>query len=574
MSLILAACGGGGSDPAPQPPVNPPVTPPQTLVTVSGRVNYEFVPPNANCSGLDFAGTIVRPIRGATVQLLDASTEAVLASTVASDTGDYSFADVTASSDVRLRVLAELKKSGSPSWDVEVRDNVDTSANPVALPSRPLYAVDGSNFNTGTADVVRNLTATTGWGTDSYTGDRSAAPFAILDAIYSGMRLVLEADPNADFPALDAFWSINNTSLSGSPDDGEIGTSYYTTNPDGGAPNPSLFLLGDADSDTEEFDDHVVVHEWGHYFEDNFSRSDSIGGAHTLGESLDARLAFGEGFATALAAMSLDEPQYCDTGAAGVASGFGINAESDNAGIQGWFNELSVVTFLYDLYDTTNENGDTGSIGFAPIFATMTGPQADTPAFTSVFSFAAALRTESSLDASDIAFIDAQLSRENINPVGIDIWGGGEINNANGGQDVLPLYTELPIDGTPVVVCTNSDFDSDRDGNKLAQSRYLRFTVPSPDSFTMSAVTQPTTPPLPADDPADARDQSDPDLFVQLNGAFIAQGISGEANLEAFVTPVLDAGTYVAELQEFRFADEDTATDFPDQVCFEVTMTP
>ena len=272
--------------------------------------------------------------------------------------------------------------------------------------------------------------------------------------------------------------------------------------------------------------------------------------------------------------MSLDEPLYCDTGVAGGASGYGIDAESGNIGIQGWFNELSVVTFLYDLFDTTNESGDTGSIGFAPIYATLTGPQAETPAFTSVFSFAAALRTESSLDASDIAFIDAQLSRENINPVGIDIWGSSEINDANGGQDVLPLYMELPVDGTPITVCTNSDFDSGRDGNKLAESRYLKFTVPSADSFTMSAVTQPTTPPLPADDPADARDQSDPDLFVQLNGTPMAQGISGEANLEAFVTPVLSAGTYVAELQEFRFADEDTAADFPDQVCFEVTMTP
>ena len=27
-----------------------------------------------------------------------------------------------------------------------------------------------------------------------------------------------------------------------------------------------LFLLGDASSDTEEFDDHVVLHEWSHYF--------------------------------------------------------------------------------------------------------------------------------------------------------------------------------------------------------------------------------------------------------------------------------------------------------------------
>jgi hypothetical protein len=169
-----------------------------------------------------------------------------------------------------------------------------------------LYVVDGTIFNTGGSNISnRNLTATTGWGSSSYTGDRAAAPFAILDAMYSGMQLVLATEPTAVFPPLDAFWSTGNTTAMGTPDDGGIGTSYYTSNPDGGTPNPSLFLLGDADEDTEEFDDHVVLHEWGHYFEDNFSRSDSIGGQHGLGDSLDPRVAFGEGFATALAAIGL-----------------------------------------------------------------------------------------------------------------------------------------------------------------------------------------------------------------------------------------------------------------------------
>jgi hypothetical protein len=56
-----------------------------------------------------------------------------------------------------------------------------------------------------------------------------------------------------------------------------------------------MFLLGKEDVDTDEFDTHVVVHEWGHYFESAVSRSDSPGGNHALGDLLDARLAFGEG---------------------------------------------------------------------------------------------------------------------------------------------------------------------------------------------------------------------------------------------------------------------------------------
>jgi hypothetical protein len=170
--------------------VNVTVAEAAVAVTVSGTVFYEFVPPNAQCRGLDFAATQTRAIRGATVQLIDAGSGNVLGTTVAADNGGYSFSNVDGNRDVRLRVRAELKRTGSPSWDVEVRDNVDTSASPPPLGSRPLYVVEGANFNTGGADVTRNLTATTGWGGSSYTGSRAAAPFAILDAIYSGMQLV------------------------------------------------------------------------------------------------------------------------------------------------------------------------------------------------------------------------------------------------------------------------------------------------------------------------------------------------------------------------------------------------
>ncbi|MDH3848731.1 MAG: carboxypeptidase-like regulatory domain-containing protein, partial [Gammaproteobacteria bacterium] len=110
-ALLLAACGGGGGDSGP------------SSVTISGIVEYEFVPPNPNCQGLDFASTVVRPIRGATLQLVDSS-NAELATTVSGEDGRYSFPGVDSNRDLRIRVRAELKKTGSPSWDVEVRDNV------------------------------------------------------------------------------------------------------------------------------------------------------------------------------------------------------------------------------------------------------------------------------------------------------------------------------------------------------------------------------------------------------------------------------------------------------------------
>ncbi|NIA27477.1 MAG: hypothetical protein GWP02_05420, partial [Desulfobulbaceae bacterium] len=371
LALSLAACGGGAKTSGNNPPAPKPVE----SVTVTGKVDFEFVPPNAVCQGLDFGSTFVKPVRGATVQLIDAGSSAVLATTQTGDNGDYTFANVDADTMVRLRIRAELKKTtGLSRWDVEVRDNYDISGSPPAFGSRPLYVVEGSNFNTGSASIAtQNMTARTGWDGASYTGDRSAAPFAVLDTFYTAMKFIESVDPDVFFPPLDAFWSINNTSsIIGDVDidAGELGGSFYNGGID------SLFLVGDAASDTDEFDDHVIVHEWGHYFEDNLSRSDSFGGPHAVGHLLDPRLAFGEGWATALAGMALNDHLYCDTGPAGSTSGFGIGAESGSYDAAGWYDEISVIRFIYDLFDSNDEGGDPGSIGFAPIYAVMTGPQA------------------------------------------------------------------------------------------------------------------------------------------------------------------------------------------------------
>ena len=103
----------------------------------------------------------------------------------------------------------------------------------------------------------------------------------------------------------------------------------------------------------DEFDEHLIVHEWGHYFEDNFSRSDSIGGTHFLGDRLDARLAFGEGFATALAGMALDNPFYCDVfWSGGTLSGFDLRLENESTATNaGWYSEVSIFKMLYDFWD-------------------------------------------------------------------------------------------------------------------------------------------------------------------------------------------------------------------------------
>lgn len=63
-----------------------------------------------------------------------------------------------------------------------------------------------------------------------------------------------------------------------------------------------LFILGGVNgdvksSDTDHFDDSVILHEYGHFLEDVYGNSGSPGGSHNGNFVIDARLAWSEGWA-------------------------------------------------------------------------------------------------------------------------------------------------------------------------------------------------------------------------------------------------------------------------------------
>jgi hypothetical protein len=565
---LLAACGGGSGGG---------ITGGSGPVTVSGTARYEFVPPRNACQGLDFNAIEVRPIRGATVQLLDAASGTEIARTTSSASGSWSIAGVPRNRSMRVRIRAELKDASLPGWDVEVRDNYIEGASdfdnppPPAYGTRALYVLDGDAFQTS-GNVTRNLVATTGWDGASYSGPRAAAPFAILDMAYEAMQFVRSADANANFTPLDMFWSVNNTVSRTELDvtAGLLPTSAYAGQID------SLFIVGDAGVDTDEFDAHVVTHEWAHYFEDVLSRSDSEGGAHFLGESLDAAVAFSEGFAEGFASMILDDPINCDSGPPGTTAGDGFTVEGSSFGPKGWYNEVSVATLIWDLWDTANDGVDTGSVGLEPIYATMVGPHRTSDAFATLFSFAAGLRPM--LDAEGAALLDALLAREQVvSGAALDIWATNETNDAGVSQDVFPLHLPYTADGSVLNVCVNSELDGfARHGNNVGSNRYLRITVPADDEYDVSVTT--TTPIPPTADPDDF-DYSDPDIYI-IRGSGpedVAAGFTGDVpNAEpVFRTPVMFANeTYIAFLEEWRFQDSLASTTFPQRVCFDVSLTP
>lgn len=379
---------------------------------VSGKVSYDRILHNG--TSLNYTNITQLPVQQAVISVMCNGQE--YSSSVTDQNGDYSLSFPVAQESL-VRVRAQHKQTGAPAWDFSIVRNTTAG--------KPTYTMQSLPF-TLSVDTTKNLHADSGWTGQAYTGERVAAPFAILDSVRKAKDKVLFESATMVFPPLNINWSELNTTSRGELIDGHIVTSFF----DG----TEIFLLGKQDNDTDEYDEHVIIHEWGHYFEENFSRSDSIGGAHTSGDVLDVRVAFGEGFGNAFSAMVLDDPLYIDVTGLAQAEGFYFDIEDNNCLNPGWYSECSIQSIIYDLYDSSDDGVDTISLGFGPIYTVLTTNQKQTPAVTSIFSFIRPLKGISLVNA-----IDQITGAQNIDPVQ-DIYGDSQISNNPGATSKLPLH--------------------------------------------------------------------------------------------------------------------------------------
>ena len=421
--LVLAAlglvtgCGGGNGDATDAPtPTEPQGTsvpgPVATTTVISGKATFQRVPQDPFTNGLRYNLTYSQPIRGAVAELVSTA-GATLETTVTDAQGNFRFSTDTNQS-VSIRVKAHMRATGNPSWDVTVVDNVNSDA---------LYVLDSGAFSTSGATMTRNLEAASGWRQGAYSDVRAAGPFAILDTVYESMQKVVEADPDINFPELEINWSVNNRPTSGSFADGEIGSSLFR--PSGGG--REIYIVGAADADTDEYDPHVIAHEFTHFLHFHFGRSDSLGGAHSVGDRLDPRVAFGEGVATAFAAMFLDNPNYVDALGFDQASGVNMNIEDNNLRNKGWYNEGSVQAVIYDLFDATADEHDTLRLGFGPVYDALIGPLRDGVPLVTIHAYLDQLKKDHPAIAN---MIDETALGQQINTVDSDAYGRGESNSA------------------------------------------------------------------------------------------------------------------------------------------------
>jgi hypothetical protein len=372
-------------------------------------------------------------------------------------------------------------------------------------------------------------------------------------------------------------WSTANVPVSGAGP-GQIGSSRFV---DG----VGIELLGAADQDTDEYDRHVIAHEWGHYLEHSFSRSDSIGGAHAITDQLDMRVAFSEAWANMFSAIATGDSIYVDTLGADQARNFSMDLEQSpnrRNPNPGWFNEEAIQSLLYDLYDNGRDVSpgtltlDDIALGFGPLFDVMISAQRQTLALTSIFSLVDALKRARPADAP---LIDQLTTAQGMRPVA-DEYGATETNYGaptkrtpqEVAADFHSVYDTVAVNGPAVNVCSLDDYTSVATGaaNKLASRRFVRFTVttPGPHVVTARAV-------------APLNGAADPDLQLHTpNGSVLASTgppqctiDTPQACVETF-TPTLAAGEHVLEVYEWTNTN-DTTDQYPPigRTCFDVTVT-
>lgn len=469
-ALFLLACGGAEPPPgevaAPRPAPAPSAP---LLAEVVGTVTFDHVP---NVQGkLDYAATTARPARGVTVELVQPVTEKILATTVTDAQGRY-VAALEPEVEAYVRVKAQLFAPGR--WDVRILDNTEGDA---------LYALESAVFRSGTP--APNVHAPSGWGRAAYVSSRSAAPFAILDTIYRAQAKLLEVDAAAVFPSLLVHWSPANRPASGDLALGEIGTSHFTR----GSDQSRIYILGAANVDTDEYDDSVVAHEWGHYYEEAFGRLHSIGGAHSGADALEMTVAFSEGWGNAWSGIVLEREDYSDSLGLSQAGGFSYSFAPQSPPNAGWYNEHSVG---YVLHSFANAQG------VGPMHRAMVGMR-ELTTFASLHSFSAAMRRQDggAADALDVLLV----SQGTAASAGGDEYGTTETNfwliNSTWRPWVAePIYQPLAL-GQPADVCTLSAGAVVQGAvgapNKLPNHRFLRFDAPQAGQYRMTVTAIPLT---------------------------------------------------------------------------------
>ena len=288
---------------------------------VTGKMQYKDKELRRN--GFGFA--VDKPITSVMVELVRSYDDNPIAQAICDNEGEYSLEYVNRGpSELYVRMLSEINTE-------EARVRVVNR-----FESQELYAVRSDSFDSRTEpiqEIEMILEA------DSDVG----GAFNILAASLQGFSII--DNKGLEFPMLTYIW--------------EKGTPFSCGSCYGG----DTIQLGGGAADPDEFDDPVILHEFGHYITDNFSLDSSPGGTHN-GSRTEPTLAYGEGIATFLSSVARNNATYLDYRITGVMF-HDLEGENDPESygtegnrLDGEVSEYLVGSLLWDLFDDGTEEFD------------------------------------------------------------------------------------------------------------------------------------------------------------------------------------------------------------------------
>ncbi len=232
----------------------------------------------------------------------------------------------------------------------EVRDGDTLIARIENIDDQDLYCWNSNKIDSEGGDVDFDLSV-------YKLNQTQAAVFNIADAVYWGWRFW--NNNTASSPALNStvtvYWQDGN---------GQTGSRYNRQR--------TALILADDPSSTDQWDDSVIIHEWGHFADHQRSCYQNPGGAHALpgvNAGVNAtRLAFGEGYpdyyqavARSLMPGSAALSFYVDP------SGPTVDLENMRGVTAGGSDEGAVAALLWDFADAANDGNDTINPGHAAV---------------------------------------------------------------------------------------------------------------------------------------------------------------------------------------------------------------
>ena len=305
---------------------------------VRGRVQYEKIlyrHPTTGALGLQLGNPVLMPVIGARVELIDDASKQPIANAITDGTGQYRLSWSSASMPMaRVRVLADTEY-------VVVVNHLDPKTTYSTL-SEPWQLTNG--------EVEKNVLAV--------DKTRESGPFNMLAVIRQANLYLKAADGKMKFEKIKIRWTTR-------PVDPK--SRYYTSQFD--PISKEAHILGDRDVDSDEFDDFILLHEYGHFLASVYARDDTPAGPHGTGMKLDPRLAWSEGWATYLACAVLNDTRYIDTGRGETNPHVRVYHDYSQAIAKndrpGYWSEFTVASALWGLHR---------EVGFAKIWHTFINP--------------------------------------------------------------------------------------------------------------------------------------------------------------------------------------------------------